>query len=474
MLVLLLAVVTDYSLFYLFAVRRRLAGGMDRRRAATEAARGTNSIVAAAGAVVALGTAALLVGRLEFFRAFGPAAAGSVVIGMAVSMTLVPAALAIFGRAVFWPGLGRRIEDEGRGPRPFRRSRIVAALLAALGLTALAVPASRAFDTQLGLGLIRGLDSDTEVRRAADEAGRGFAPGIVAPTEILVEGPGVGDDRAALVRLQRLVEEQPGVAGVLGPAEVPAGAAVNVFVAADRDAARFVVVLAGAPLAAPAIESARRLAVALPRLARRAGLAPAEARLAGDTALAEETVSRIVDDIRRIGAAAIVVNIVLLAIFLRAVVPALYLVATSLLSFLAAVGLTAVVFQDGLGQLDVTYYVPFAAAVLLLSLGSDYNLFVVGRIWQYARERPLRDAVALAMAHTSWPVGVAAVVLAASFGLLALVPLRSFREFAFLMASGVVLDAFLVRLLLVPSLVLLAGRLNWWPRRRTRLSLRGR
>jgi len=130
--------------------------------------------------------------------------------------------------------------------------------------------------------------------------------------------------------------------------------------------------------------------------------------------------------------------------------------------------LTVFVFQTVLGQEDITYYVPFAAAVLLVSLGSDYNVFVVGRIWEEARRRPLRDAIAIAAPRAARAITVAAVALAGSFALLAVVPLGQFREFAFTMTAGVLIDSFIVRSLLVPALISVFGTAGAWPGGRLR------
>jgi RND superfamily putative drug exporter len=104
--------------------------------------------------------------------------------------------------------------------------------------------------------------------------------------------------------------------------------------------------------------------------------------------------------------------------------------------------------------------------VLLVSLGSDYNVFVVGRIWEEARSLPVRDAVAVAAPRASRAITTAGIALAASFGLLAVIPLEQFRQLAIIMAVGVLLDTFVVRSLLVPSLVALSGRAGRWPARR--------
>jgi RND superfamily putative drug exporter len=151
---------------------------------------------------------------------------------------------------------------------------------------------------------------------------------------------------------------------------------------------------------------------------------------------------------------------------MRALVAPLYLVACSVLGLLASLGLTTWLFETVLGNEDLTYYVPFAAAVLLVALGSDYNVFVAGRIWEEARRNRLGEAIAIAMPAAARAVTAAGLALAASFALLAIVPLRSFREFAFVMAAGVLIDTFIVRSVLVPALTALAGEKAWWPGRR--------
>jgi RND superfamily putative drug exporter len=135
-----------------------------------------------------------------------------------------------------------------------------------------------------------------------------------------------------------------------------------------------------------------------------------------------------------------------------------YLLFATVLALGAALGATTYVMEVVLGHDDLTYYVPFAAGVLLLSLGSDYNVFIVGRIWQVARERPLREAIAEVAPRASRTIVTAGLTLTGSFALLALVPVRPMRELAFAMAAGLLLDTFVVRSLLVPSLLALFRR----------------
>jgi RND superfamily putative drug exporter len=476
-LALLLGIVTDYAAFFLTGVRQRLAAGMTPREAASEAVRRYTPIITVAGLIVALGIATLLVGRLEFFRAFGPALALSVLVGLAVGVTFVPAALAILGRYAYWPAppLPQTDAVAVGSARPSLLGRITtwkpAALLAAAAAIALLVAAASGLRSiELGFTLVSGQAEDSEVRRAAEEAGTAFAPGIVSPTALLLEAPAIGADREALERLEALLERQPGIAGVLGPRDEPPGLPVRAFVAPD--AARYALILGYDPLGASAIRALTRLERALPRLLAEAGVQPARTAFAGDTELARETIDGIRSDLARVGGAALLVNLILLSLYLRALVAPLYLLAASVLSLAAALGITTLVFQDVLGHEQITYYVPFAAAILSLALGSDYNLFTAGRIWQEARTMPLREAILTAAPRVRKAIAVAGLTLAGSFALLALVPLQAFREFAFAMAVGVLIDAFFVRPVLVPTLIVLAGRFGFWPGREPRLTVR--
>ena len=470
-----LGIVTDYAVFYLSGMKRSLLQGNSPVESARGATIRVTPIVATAGLIVVAGTASLLVGQLDFFRAFGPGLALTAAVALAVSITLVPATLAILGRLAFWPGFDET-EPADRFASPARESlgRFVASRPVAfvtvllcgglLFLGATGLPA-----TKLGIRLISGLPGDTQEVRAAEAAGQGFAPGITAPTVVLLEGAGIGNDDLALIRLERALAGQPGVAGVLGPREQQIPAAPDgLFVAEDGNAARFVVILDQDPLGAPAIDEVRALDDALPGLLRDSGLESVQAGITGQTALASDTVQAVLDTSVRVGAAVLLVNFILLALFLRALIAPLYLLAASVASVAATIGLTKYVFQDLLGHSDLTYYVPFAAGVLLVCLGSDYNVYVVGRIWQEAERMPLREAIAFAAPRASKAIGVAGIALAASFGMLAVVPIDGFRELAFMLAVGVLLETFVVRSALIPALISLFGGVSGWPGRMRR------
>ena len=204
----------------------------------------------------------------------------------------------------------------------------------------------------------------------------------------------------------------------------------------------------------------------MPRLLATAGLGGASVGYAGDTAMAAETTDLVDHDLLVVGIAATLVNLVLLALFLRSLVAPALLVATSLLGIAATLGLTATFTRLVQGTGDVTYYVPLAVGVLLLSLGTDYNLFVVGRIWQESGRADVGAAIRAAVPQAGRAISIAALALAVSFATLAIVPIAPFRSFAFAVCAGVLIDAFVIRTLLIPALLAAFGETSWWPGRR--------
>lgn len=476
---LILGITTDYTIFFLSGLHRRLREGENGHDAVRDGVAEYLPIVVVAGLTVTAGVATLVVAESALFRAFGPGLAISVLTGLVVSVTLVPALLAILGRWTFWPARtssqARDPDDDrapaGRTPRPgrFLRAvgyRAVAGTVAVAVLGVLVVASLPLGGLRAAVSPVDALPADDPVRAAADAAAAGFAPGILAPTAIVVAAPGVTGDRDRLATLERLLDEQPEVAGVLGPGDQPLAIELGLFLAPDGGAARFLLVLDSDPLGAEAIDGLRALQQRMPALLAGAGLAGAEVSYAGDTALGLSLVDGAAGDLVRVAAAVVLVDLLLLVVFLRALVAPLYLLATSVLAVTASLGLTTWVFQDLLGGDGVTFFVPFAAAVLLVSLGSDYNIFSVGYIWEEARRRPLPEALAVAVPRSTRAINAAGIALAASFGLVALIPLAPFQELAFAVAVGVLIDAFVVRSLLVPALVSLVGRASGWPGRR--------
>ncbi|MGI8987007.1 MAG: MMPL family transporter [Nocardioidaceae bacterium] len=472
---LLLGVVTDYVVFYCSALRHELVRGADRLQAARVATTQFTPIISVAGLAVAGGTAALIVAESTFFRALGPALVFTVLMGLCVAITLVPALMAVLGRFVFWPlhprTSARHAEADAAVAARVRsslisriaHSRRTAAVVVAGCTGVLLLAAVPLLRLDLGASFVGSLPPGGSVREAAAAARAGFADGILSPTVLLVEGDGVASERDALRRLGGVLEDQPGVAGVLGPGDQPLQEERGIVLATDGSAARYLVVLEDEALGAAAVDTVNQLDSALPELIADSGLTGVSGALAGDSAAAAFIVNQTEEDLVRIAVAAFAVNLVMLMLFLRAVVAALYLLVASVLSLGAALGLTTLVFEHVSPGEGLTFYVPFAAAVLLLAFGSDYNIFGVGHVWDEARQRRLPEAITVAMPRTTRAITAAGLALAASFGLLAVVPLQPFRQLACALCVGILLDVFVVRSLLMPALLTMFGPVSAWP-----------
>ena len=466
LLVLLLGVTTDYSVFFLAGMRRRLEEGdarlpgcpprhgrvhadhRDRRpdRGGRRRRAGRRQPGRAPRARAGAGAE-----RADRDGGGGHADAGA-------HRHLRPAAVPARPRVAS----GRELAGAGRQGRHGAEPAI---LIAAGCVAGLLIMTAGVFGMRLALPLIRALPGGSEAVRAQAAASQGFVPGILAPAEVLVLGPGAATQRAALARLEHALAARPGVAAVVGPADAEAAGAGQLMAAGSGNAVRYAVIESTDPLGATAIGRVRALEKDLPALARSAGLAGARFEVGGQTAISADAIDALLADLWRVALAIALVTVVLLAVFLRALLAPLYLLAASVLALFAALGLTVWIFQAIAGFDGLVYYVPVVVAVLLVSLGSDYNVFVAGRIWDEARRRPLPDAVATAVPRASRAIGTAGLALAASFAVLALVPLDQFREIAAAMALGILIDTFIVRSLLVPALVVLAGPAGMWPAR---------
>jgi putative drug exporter of the RND superfamily len=490
LLALLLGVVTDYCVLLFAALRVEVDHHPDPFEATRRALKSDALIIAVAGLTVAGGTLALLAAPFAIFRGLAPALALTVLVGLAVCLTLTPALMAILSWRLFTVlpvrGSHRRehlIELHHLGTTATTKPRhqpgwairyLVRrgpALLATVGVVlVLGVASIPLGHTKLSLSFTAGLPESDSVARGAQVLDSAGLRGISAPTEVLVEQDGIAAQRVRLAELQRLIASQPGVVKVYGPADLPLDDAQGVVLAPGGDAARFMVVFATDPLAAEAVDSALRLQARLPALARQAGLPNAQVSATGQTFIAAEVAQLTRISLQVTVVVALLIELVILTIFLRAIVASIVLLICSALSVTAALGLTTWLFQDVLGQEGLTFYAPFAAAVLLIALGSDYNVFAVGAIWEEAGRRPLADAMLHAVPRTSHAITTAGAILAATFALVAIIPLSTFRQIAFAMTVGILLDTLIIRPILTPAVLTLLGRFAGWPSRRIRTS----
>lgn len=471
---LLLGVVTDYCVLFFAAFREELLHGHIKKESARRALARYSKVVAVAGLTVAGGTIALLAAPFGIFRGLGPALALTVLVGLGVCLTLTPAVMTILGWRLFTVlpirGSPARagLTAEATNPTPRRGIRFLTrrgpALIAATGVVVgLGIAALPLTHIRLDLSFTAGLPRDDSVAQGAALLDAAGLRGISAPTEVLVEQPGVVRQRAALARLQDSIARQPGVSKVFGPTNMPLSQPQGLVLAQNGDAARYLVIYDSDPLAAQAISNARQLQDRAGVLAARAGLPTAEVSATGQTLIASQVAQLTRRSMEVTVLVALVIELVILVVYLRALLGPVVLLACSALSVGAALGLTTFVFQDILGKQGLTFYAPFAAVVLLIALGADYTVFSVGSIWDEARRRPMAEALMISVPRTTKAITTAGVILAATFALVAIIPLATFHQIAFAMTLGLLLDTLVVRPYLTPAVLTLLGRAAGWP-----------
>jgi putative drug exporter of the RND superfamily len=517
LIVLVLGAGTDYALFLMFRVREEMRAGLPCREAIVlSVARVGETITFSAGILIA---ALLSLAAASFSLYSGLAAPLAIAIGLMLiaGLTLLPALLAIFGPAAFWPSSVR--PGTGRagwwGPVCARIVRHPAATLVA-GLVvfgSLAVASASYLASGFGGAATAPRGSDSALGNAL--LTEHFPQSAANPTVIVLRlRQPVWAAAAAVAAAERQLAADPQFTAVSGPfdtngttltaaqyaalhaaygppralaaaprtpvppaqlAAYQAYRASGSYVSADGYTVSFAASLAaGSPATTAAEEAVPAIRAAAARAAR-----TARASASGVTGQAAFTydVAQLSDsDLRTVIPIAIAVITVLLAVVMRSLVAPLYLIVSVVLSYFAALGLTVLVFDKAAGQPGLTFILPFLLFMFLLALGEDYNILVMTRIREEAHHLPLPEAVSRALNVTGTTVTSAGLVLAGTFGVLAIVGsgsagqqnVRTIVDVGVGLALGVLMDTFLVRTLLVPSAVVLIGRWNWWPSRLSR------
>jgi RND superfamily putative drug exporter len=462
---LLFGILTDYLVFFASDYRRNLQEGLSSCEAVTEVTTELLPVISTAALMIAGATLTLLLSGVRFLSAFGPGMAVAVLVGAAVALTFIPAMLAIFGRLLLWPSCPAAETGGAHPGEQGPRGRLVGfaahhpAIVSLACLALLLAASSGLRKLELGNPIISGLPGSTDVRQGYEVASDTVGPGVVGPTMLVLEEPGIGERERELASLQLALGERAGVAEVIGPVLEPRGERpYGILVSRNGDAARYVLVLAADPDGARGTEILASLEEEMPSMLEEAGLGSARVGITGDTSIAAELNDDTWSAFERVAPAALLVLLVLLWVLLRSRTAPLYLVGVSVLVVAAALGLTVYVFQDLLGYGELAFFVPIATAILLLALGADYNVFLISRIWSEAERQDLRPAIRTAGSRAARAITVAGMILALSFAAVALIPIDAFRELAFAMFVGLLLDTLLARTLLIPALVSLFGR----------------
>ncbi len=509
MSVLMFGAGTDFTLFIVARYREELRQQPDRWRAMQVALRRVGPAIASSAGTTIAAMLALLLATFGSFQTMGPVLALAIFLMMLSGLTLIPALAVLLGRAAFWPG---RMHVSGT-----EHSRIwswvadvvtrrpVATFAATLVL--LVVFAAGAPTMTPNFSFIDGFPDEAESKIGAQIMDDAFGAGELAPTNVYVSAANLDASLVDVDRVTQAIADIPGVTRVSGPTRptgdppavdpavlqaaiprlpaalregTPAAASppANVdpqaqavleaffagrrFISPDDTTARLDVVFEDDPYGIPAIERIADIRTAVRAAAAGTSLDP-EVLVGGPTALQADAWSAVNRDVSVVGPIVVALIWFILLLLLRSLVAATYLVASVLLSFLAALGLSVVIFQNILGHPGVGYQNAVWMFIFLAALGADYNILIMTRVREEIRARGLVEGTRIAVARTGGVITSAGLILAGTFSILTTLPLRDIFQLGFAVMLGVLLDTFVVRALLVPSVVLLLRRWNWWP-----------
>lgn len=480
--ILVIGAATDYSLLFIARYREELRDNRSPRTAAWRAVKGVLEPIAASGGTVIAGLLCLLLSDLGSNSALGPVAAIGIVCAMLTSLTFLPALLAVTGRVVFWPRAPRFGSDhpiltgaEATGPWA-RIGRVVAAgpKRMAAGVTVLLI---------LGCGGLLVLDAEgvpqsefvlgeSEARDGQVVIDRHFPGGSGTPAYVLA-------DDSERDKVAEAIARTPGIDGVALIAQDSPSGTVPVDASGDVESAGPAGGGQPVPAAEPTvIDGEVMFSVTLSDPADsleaeqtirdlRAELGPYGAAVGGSTAVDLDTNETSSADRSVIIPIVLVVITIMLALLLRSLVAPLVLLATTVLSFGTALGLSALIFQV-IGQPQSDPSVPLYAFVFLVALGIDYNIFLMTRVREETFGHGTKEGTLRGLSVTGGVITSAGIVLAATFAALVVIPIQFLLQLAIIVALGVLLDALVVRTLLVPALAIWIGDRLWWPSRLAR------
>jgi RND superfamily putative drug exporter len=449
--IVLFGIGTDYILFFLFRYREALRLGFDGRGAVSHAVERAGEAIASAGGAVIIAFMAMVLSSLSIFRSIGPALAIAVALAVLAALTLVPAVVATVGpRAISWPSRKWMVEREGTRFRaigqsvaahPVRYAVVSAGSLALLSLFALGFNPTFDFSDSS--------TEQTESGQALITFEKGQPSGAADPTSVLLRSTdGQPLDDAALETY----------ATELGTAKGVASAALS---AQTDDVAVFTVVLSDDPGSDAALANVEG---PVRDTAHSAAPEGTESFVGGTTSIFVDLDDAMARDYSVVFPVAAVLIMIILALMLRSLVAPVYLMISVGLGFTAALGATVLVFQGLMGGQGLIFILPIYIYLFVVALGTDYNILMVARLREEAREglEP-RAGAAKAIEHAGPTVAAAGLILAGTFASLMLAEGTFFKSMGFSFAVGIALAAFVMALFLTPALTALLGHAAWWP-----------
>jgi RND superfamily putative drug exporter len=448
--VVVLGVGTDYVVFLLYRYRERLRAGDEPRRAMRHAITRIGPAIGFSALTVVVSLSALLLSSLKSFQVLGPALGFSVVVTLVSALTLVPAIAVLMGRKLFWPGKSLRPRNESKQSRTerFVTGKPVGAAIASLAvLLALSVPALGFKPDYNQSGAVPGSPS----AKAFHDLRGGFPEGALDPTQVMVASKGSGPlTKAQLAQVSTALRHTKGIGEVNAP-----------IVAKDGRIAQIDALLTSSPFTVAALNTIQHDV--------RPAMAKAEptgttVEVGGSSSAYADVRDALNHDQKVIyPAAALFVGLILVFLLRSFAVPGLVMLGVGV-GFGATLGASVAAFQVLGGQAGMSFDLPIIVYLFVASMTSDYAILVLSRAREELKDgRSPAAAIGTAIRTAGPSVVAAGLILAASFGALAVSP--DLAQIGFAIGVGILMSSIITARVLIPALTLLGGRRAWWPSR---------
>ncbi len=460
MSILLFAALTDYALFIVSRFREELRIRENKFEAMQKAIKEVGVAVFFSGATVIAALLVLFMATFEVYRNFTPVFSIAMVIILLAGITLLPALYVLAGRKAFWPFIPKVDQQPSSSLKVWERisNKVTRkpVISGVLVFVVLLIMATNIFQINFSFNMIKSFPEDMTSRVGIEKLDEKYPPGEFTPTTVIVDTRNGGIlDEENIDQLKVALLEQQGVRDIdeLEVAEESA------------NLAKFDMWFEKDPYDIQTLNQLETIIENQQELLNSAELSEATLYFIGETA--EQVDIKNVNE-RDLWVVLPLIILVIAGLLLwqtGSIIAPIYMVLTILLSYGASLGISYWIFENILRYENMSYRIPLYTFVFSVALGVDYTIMLVTRIQEEMRRHPIKKAVQLAIQNTGGVISSAGLILAATFAVLMTQPLLELYMFGFTVALGVLLDTFLVRTILVPSIIIKLGKWSFWPRK---------
>lgn len=510
---------TDYYIFLIYRMREELAKGSEPKEAVAKAIEKVGSAITSSAATTIFALILLVFAEYGLYRTFGPSLGIAMTIMLLASITLTPSLLSIIGSKLFWPKKPAYFKEQGIKSGNWGKiagfvvkKPLITLLISLLLLTPLSL---FSLNLEENFDMLKGFPKDIPSRQGFDMLERHYPVGEMVPTTIVIKSnQSFYSQLDKIEKISTQLTNVDGISVIQGPTR-PNGTPIDVdfkklseniqkwptinelkemmdkaksnpssannmkispemmkmvgvylnsanFISEDGKTLTFDLILNENPYSRKMVDQIPVLRENINEIIHQE-FDDANVWVGGETASNYDILQLSQKDSIFISIIVTIAVFLVLVVLLRSLIAPIYLIITIALSFLATIGTTVMVSESLFGLQGINYVTPFLMFIFLIALGSDYNIYIMSRIKEEKTNHGLEEGVKVAIDRTGGVITSAGVILAGTFAALMTTSIADLIQMGFAIAFGILLDTFIVRPLLVPSIVLILKKWNWWP-----------